>query len=360
MTEPVDILLLGSGPFAARIAFDLAATAQRPTRVLAAARDPRRLAWVQTAARGRAALFATPARFATASVDLLADGAAAALLAQWRPRVVVQAASAQAGAVIAGRRTGWSALVAEGGLSATAIFQSVVTCAVAAAARDAGGNVHLLNGCFPDVVNGLVVAAGLPVLCGVGNVAILANAFAGALAEEGAAARLRVLAHYQQLAAWRAPPEGRGGTPPRVWLDGAELADVFARFADIQLTPEPAIELSGASAAPLALAIAHGLPWQGHVPGPHGLPGGYPVRWDGAALHLDLPPGVTQAAAVAWNARFEAENGLVLEGRRARYTGRLHAAIRAADPSLADGFPLDDLPAAHAAMAALRARLERD
>jgi hypothetical protein len=36
--------------------------------------------------------------------------------------VVVQAASAQASAVIAGRRTGWSALVAEGGLSATAIF----------------------------------------------------------------------------------------------------------------------------------------------------------------------------------------------------------------------------------------------
>jgi saccharopine dehydrogenase-like NADP-dependent oxidoreductase len=82
MNEPVDILLLGSGPFAARIAFDLAATAQRLTRMLVAARDPRRLVWVRTAARGRAALFATPARFATASIDLLAEGAAASLLTQ--------------------------------------------------------------------------------------------------------------------------------------------------------------------------------------------------------------------------------------------------------------------------------------
>lgn len=93
MNEPVDILLLGSGPFAARIAFDLAATAQRPTRVLVAARDPRRLAWVRTTARGRAALFATPARFTVPSVDLLADGVSEALLAKWRPRVIVQAAS---------------------------------------------------------------------------------------------------------------------------------------------------------------------------------------------------------------------------------------------------------------------------
>ena len=358
MNEPVDVLLLGSGPFAARIAFDLAATAKRPTRVLIVARDPRRLAWIRTGARGRAALFETPARFETTSVDLLANGEAAALLVRCRPRVIIQAASAQAGSVIAGRRTGWTQLVADGGLSATAVFQSIVTFAVAAAVRDAHAAAQLVNCCFPDVVNSLVAAAGLPVLCGAGNIGILSNAFAGKLQATGEGGQVRMLAHYQQLGAWRVPPEERGGVPPRVWVDGTEVTDVFDRFADIQLTPEPAVDISGASAVPLALAVAHGKSWRGHVPGPHGLPGGYPVSWDGTAMHLDLPAGLTREAAVACNAHFEAQNGLVVEAGRARYTGRLHAALHAVAPSLAAGFSLDDLHAVHVEMQSLRARLD--
>ncbi|HKM64663.1 MAG TPA: hypothetical protein VJY39_19460 [Acidisphaera sp.] len=359
MSEPADILLLGSGPFAARIAFDLAATARQPTRVIVAARNPARLDWVRTAARARAALFETPARFETTTVDLLDDGEAAALLARVRPRVVVQAASAQPGSVIAGRPTSWTRLVAEGGLSATAVFQALVTCTVAAAVRDAHPTPHLVNCCFPDVVNGLVAASGLPVLCGAGNIGILSNAFAGDVQAAGQTGELRMLAHYQQLGVWRAGPAERGGPPPRLWLDERELPDVFTRFAAVRLTPEPAIDISGASAVPLALALAHGRTWRGHVPGPHGLPGGYPVGWDGETLHLDLPPGLTKQSAVAWNAQFEAENGLVIEGARARYTGRLHEALRRVSPSLAAGFALDDLRDVHAEMQTLRAQLDQ-
>ena len=109
---------------------------------------------------------------------------------------------------------------------------------------------------------------------------------------------------------------------------------------------------------PLALAIAHGWPWRGHVPGPHGRPGGYPVLWDGAALRLDLPPGLTEEAAVAWNARFESDNGLVVEGRHARYKGRLFDALHAVAPSLAAGFPIDHLGSVLSEMEALRTRLQ--
>ena len=69
--------------------------------------------------------------------------------------------------------------------------------------------------------------------------------------------RLKVLAHYQNLAPFRRrPPDARSGRPPRVWIDDEEVADVYRRFADVQLTREPAIEISGASGVPLMLAMA--------------------------------------------------------------------------------------------------------
>lgn len=359
MTAPADILLLGTGAFAARIAFDLAAAAQRPVEVIIAGRNGPRLDWLRTAANARAAIFGTQARFTTQQVDLLQSDAPASLIARVRPVVVTQAASIQTSAVISATGDGWSRLVAEGGLSATAVFQAVLSARVARAVRDAHPAAHMINCCFPDVVNAMLVAMGLPVTCGTGNVAILGGAFAGALsAEPGPECSVRVLAHYQAIGAWRRPPAERGGVPPRVWVSGQEVADVFGRFASVLLTPEPAIEVSGAAGVPLMLAMAAGETWSGHVPGPHGLPGGYPVRWHDGALSLDLPPGLSRDAAIAWNAQFEAANGLVLDGTQVHYTGRLAERLRAVSPQLAAGFDVSELDQVHGAMQELRNRLQ--
>ena len=354
MTQ-TDILLLGTGAFAARIASDIAASAHHPVRVVIAGRSQSRLDWLRTAANARAAIFGSPAHFMTQTVDLLQDDAPASLIAARRPTVVVQAASVQTSAVIATVGDGWSRLVAEGGLSATAIFQAVMSEAVARAVRDVCPAAHLINCCFPDVVNGMLTALGLPVACGTGNVAILATAFAGTVA---APALLHVLAHYQNLDAWRRPAAERAGQSPRVWLNGQPVTDVFAQFQAVLLTPEPAIEISGAAGVPLILAMAAGQDWHGHVPGPLGLPGGYPVCWRNGALTLNLPPRLSQAEAIGWNAGFEATNGLVMSGTRVTYTGRLHETLHAVSPDLAAGFDMADLAAAHAAMGQLRGRLQ--
>ena len=354
MTQ-TQILLLGTGAFAARIAFDIAASARVPVGIVIAGRNQRRLDWLRTAANARAAIFGTPARFATQAVDLLQDDAPARLVAAQRPAVVVQAASVQTSAVIATVGDAWSRLVAEGGLSATAVFQAVMSEAVARAVRDVHPAAQFVNCCFPDVVNGMLTALGLPVTCGTGNVAILANAFAGVLEPPSP---LHVLAHYQNLAPWRRLAADRGGPPPRVWLDGQPVVDVFERFKTVMLTPEPAIEISGAAGVPLILAMAAGQDWHGHVPGPLGLPGGYPVRWHNGALAIDLPPGVSRTDAVNWNAAFEAASGLVMSGTRVTYTGRLQEKLHAVSPALAAGFDMADLTAAHTAMDELRSRLQ--
>src|SRR5262245_25844160 len=358
MARACDILIFGSGSFAQRIACDLAATTGEPIALGLAGRNPTRLAWIATAARARAHMFARPLRLSTYTVDLGAPGAAGALLAKLEPAVVVQAASLQAGAVIAARATAWGRLVADGGLSATAVFQALLSARVARAMRELSLKGELINSCFPDVANGILAGMGLPVLCGIGNIAILAHAFAGSLAEAELRGDLKMLCHYQTIAAWRRPPAERGGASPRVWLDGLEVDDVFARFAPIQLTPEPVIDISGASGVTLLLALAQGRAWAGHVPGPAGVPGGYPVVLEAGKLELDLPAGLSRADAVAWNARFEAENGLVIAADgRAAFTGRLYDRLSAESPVLAAGFHVNDLEAVGQAFGELRQRL---
>ena len=152
----------------------------------------------------------------------------------------------------------------------------------------------------------------------------------------------------------------RDGPPPRVFIDGEEVADVYRRFADVLLTREPAIEISGASGVPLMLAMARGRDWTGHVPGPRGLPGGYPVRLQAGEIDLDLPAPLTRDEAIAWNLRYEQESGLVVGAdRRATYTGILHERLAALSPDLAAGFHVSDIADVYRAMSDLRSRLER-
>jgi hypothetical protein len=359
MTEPADLLLFGSGAFAARIAFDIAATATQPVRVVIAGRNAVRRDWLRVAANARAANFGRPATFLAHAVDLSIPDAADDAILAYRPKVVVQAATTQTSAVISGQKDAWGQLVSEGGLGITAVFNTLFSSRVAGALNKAGSKAHFVNCGFPDVVNSLLAALGLLITCGFGNVAILATAFAG---EHGirAPGRLKVLAHYETIGAWRRPTEERAGMPAaRVWIDDIEVPDIYSAFRGVKLTPEPVIDISGATGVPLILAMIAGSEWQGHAPGPNGLPGGYPVALRKGVLDLDLPTAIKRSEAIAWNARFEAENGLAVDGAgQARYSGRLYQKLRAVSPALAEGFSVSDIETVHKEMEALRAKLQ--
>jgi hypothetical protein len=358
MTTGVDIIVFGTGSFAGRIVCDIAATATHKVTVAIAGRNRDRLRWLKIAANARAAIFERPASFIERPADLRTREAAEMAIAELRPSVVVQAASSQPASVISAQEDAWSQLVAAGGLSATAVFQAHLSARVARAIQTVRPECRFINCCFPDVVNPILAACGLAVECGVGNVAILANAFAGELGIRNPG-RVKVLAPYQTIGPWRRAAETRTGQGARVWIDDAEVPDVYATFAGVKITPEPAIEISGASGGPLMLAMAAGVDWAGHVPGPKGLPGGYPVAYRNGILDLDLPSSITRDEAVRWNAQFEEENGLAVGGDgRVRYTGALYERMREASPELAEGFDVDNIEDVHEAMVALRSKLQ--
>jgi hypothetical protein len=151
MSNTCDILIFGTGSFAQRIACDLAATATAPTQLTIAGRNGLRLDWIATAARARAHMFSRPVEVASRRIDLAAPEAAGELLAVARPAVILQAASFQSGSVISASGNAWTRLVAEGGLSATAVFQSVLSSRIARAAAQASPQSWFINCCFPDV-----------------------------------------------------------------------------------------------------------------------------------------------------------------------------------------------------------------
>ncbi len=357
--SPVNITFFGTGEFAARALFDLASSATQPLTVQVVGRNEPRLAWLRTAANARAVMLGRPLRVVTQVCRSFDDESVTRVLVASRPRVVFQAASLQTASVIRAADTAWSQFVLQGGLSSTAPFQVVLSLRIARLVRQLLPDALFLNACFPDVANPMLAAAGARVLCGVGNIGILSNAFAGSknVREAG---RLRVLSHYQQLGIWRKLPPERVGSAPRVWLDGQEIADVFAEFADVMLSPEVSFDISGATGVPLMIALALGQPWRGHVPGPLGMPGGYPVRVDAQGrIALDLPDGVCATDAGRWNHAFEERNGLTVSSDgQARYHGRLLEMLEQHDPQLAKGFYCADVEEVAERLAVLRARLQ--
>src|SRR4051812_47463324 len=113
MTTKTDIVLFGTGNFAARILFDLAATAPEELSVAVVGRNQARLAWLRTAARARAAMFGTGVRVTDYHLDAFSTGAIAELLHGLQPRVVANTASAQGGRIVTDRPDLWTRLVHE-------------------------------------------------------------------------------------------------------------------------------------------------------------------------------------------------------------------------------------------------------
>ena len=88
----------------------------------------------------------------------------------------------------------------------------------------------------------------------------------------------------------------------RLWWRAVEAMIVPTRRGTNDMAAASAVRtvqaLLGDTAVPL------------HVPGPQGLPGGYPVRAAGGRIELDLPAGIGRADAIAVNRRAQELSGI--------------------------------------------------
>jgi len=350
------ILICGTGNFSLRILMDIASSASIPIVVIICGRNGHRLELLRSAAAGRAQVFGNDIAFQARTVDLMDSTQTAALIEEIKPDVVIQAASTQPVSVLRSEGDRWTELVKNGGYSATLVFQALISIRIAFALKRFSPQSRLVNCCYPDVVNSLIKAAGLPIFSGAGNIAILSNILQSSI-PVNERHDFRMLAHYRNLRDWRCLPSERQEVPCRVWLGDGEVDAVYDRFA-ARLSPEPVPDVSGASIVPPVLALCSGKSWTGHISGPAGLPGGYPVRVTNGEISLNLPSGVTEKEAVDWNLQFESMNGAFVDSfGKIHYTGRLYSEISRISPRLAEGFHISEIELVWADMNELRNRL---
>jgi hypothetical protein len=329
-----------------------------PTNITVAARNTAAAADIAYLTGSRGHLVASPTRCEPATVDLNDPAAVAALVDRLHPDLVLLAASLQSPWERTAAPSAWTDLLAHGGFGLSLPLQARFAITVADAAA-ATGSV-LVNACFPDAVNPVLHALGRPVCCGIGNAATVAASLGAALRTPGQdqATQLRVLAHHVHLHAPERPDD-----EALAWLDDVPVPDVARRLAALRASDRQLLnQVTGLTAARAIEALLTGADYRTSVPGPAGLPGGYPVRIADHGVTLDLPAGLTVADAIARNQRWAVADGVVVDGATVRFVGAAAELIETQAPGLPRSFELtgpDVVDAVCDELMALRDRLRK-
>lgn len=346
------LVVVGSGSLARAVCCGLAVVVEQPVDVVVAARAASKAAEVCYLAGTRAALSGRPLAFRPAVADCARADEVAELLASTAPAGVLLCASTQSPWERPRAPSAWTALLDRAGFGLTLPLHAELALVVGRAVAEAAPGAWFVNACFPDAVNPLLAAVGARVLCGIGNVALMAASLQAALGLEDQR-RLEVLAHHVHL---HAP--GRPDEEALAWCDDAPVEAVSKLLAAQRATARPELNrVTGYAGAVVLRDLLAGAEADTSLPGPVGLPGGYPVRLRGGRLALRLPPGVSETEAVAFNQRAALRDGAVVEGDRVRFGPVVQEALEPLAPDLAGGFRVADAAAAAGAVHRLRDRL---
>ena len=115
--------------------------------------------------------------------------------------------------------------------------------------------------------------------------------------------------------------------------------------------------VTGAAVSQLILALLDDRPFSGSVPGPLGEVGGYPVTLKHGAIAIDLPPGLSMAAARDVNSRAALREGVVVRDGAAHFSAAARDALLEHGYSFAEGFTASRLAEAIGELRVLRERL---
>jgi hypothetical protein len=343
------VVLLGSGALARSVCYSLAVSGT-PMIVTVAARDGVKAAEIAYVGNVRAALSGSPVRCRAVPSQLADPLELSRVLAATMPNIVLLAASFHSPCERLTNPSAWTSLLDRTGFGVTAPLHALLAITTAQVVAQTG-RARLLIASFPDAVNPILAALGLPVFAGVGNAALLTASLRAAL-DVHPRTRVRMLAHHVHL-----DPPDSPANEARAWIDDTQVPDVTSALAAQRATDRCELNLiAGHSAALLIKDLVGGAEIHTTLPGPLGLPGGYPVRIV-EDIELDLPDEVSTEAAVEWNRAAGRRDGFDIEGGHIRFSERATGALEPHLPNLSDGFPVEELGTVAGQLLDLRTKL---
>jgi hypothetical protein len=247
----------------------------------------------------------------------------AATLASIKPDIIVNCASLQSWRVITQLPKPAFEALDKAQLGPWLPMHLAPAYALMRAVRQSGVRALTVNLAFPDAVNAILDKVGLAPDVGAGNIANLVPATRCAIARladcEPADVRVKLIG--QHYFSHYVP---RGGLPDEAnahlcyWVKGEEWTGEFNVRNIFDRVATDFRRLGGVDGqfltATSAVKIIEGLhardETEAHAPGPHGLPGGYPVRIGMGRVLLSLPYGITRADAITVNQSGQRQDGI--------------------------------------------------
>ena len=251
------------------------------------------------------------------AVDCASEAEVADLLGRARPDLIVQCASLLSPWALVDRADPTARAFARAGLGIALPMQLPVLLATMRAVRATGFQGPVANLSFPDVTNALLARLGLAPTLGLGNVTMqllrVRGALRSTLGPDAELPLVRVLGHHNQVyAVMRAELPADEGERVRVFLgEEGTRADELA-YAGHAFAPGIVYNRVTATACVHTLRALLDGPkrTRSSVPGPLGLPGGYPVAIENGRVELDLPPGQPLDEAIEWMERIGRRDGV--------------------------------------------------
>lgn len=341
------LLITGAGSLARATAQALPAALQALNktcdghidRLVVVSRTERSAHWVGMLAAAAAGAIDHPLEVDARTMSWAASGLAS-LFEHVRPDIVLHTASFQSAWSLSGK-TPWACLVSEAGYGVTLPLQAALAIKIHDANRAAGGNAQIVNACYPDLANAACDRLGRRFLSGIGNVALLAEAYRQSLSARSASS-VAVLAGHWDVATAMMPPSQRPASP-RVWLEGAEITDHRVTHARQLEAGESLNLLNAALTARFLAALMHRADADIHLPGVHGALGGGPARLRGGVLEAILPSDLSADDAAAFHRQRSLADGAVLEGDDAILSPRAAAAVEKAGVAIRARYPLEEI-----------------
>jgi hypothetical protein len=192
------------------------------------------------------------------------------------------------------------------------------------AVHQSGIRSTVVNASYPDIVNPALSAAGLAPAVGIGNICNAVPGIKLAVAHLLGCPTREVDVRFfaQHYVSYRMPSTGSTDGAPyhlTVLRNGEELptdrldhSNIFALVAGAfrRVKGIAGQSVTASSATAVLRAIADDANRVVHAPGPCGLPGGYPVRLDAAAVSVELPSGVSVDSAIRINNECQKYDGI--------------------------------------------------
>lgn len=329
------VVLFGTGVLARSLAHSLSHLRDGEGSVIIAGRSMANAGGIAKSASVRRWIQGGRWSFSAQQVLLEDSAQLASFLNRTHPEVVVCCASLHAPADLWDSRSEWAALVKQAGFGVTTALHAPVAVSIARAVKQSASESLLINACYPDVINWLLTVLDLPIFCGIGNIGTIAACLQEALGAPNQQ-QLKAIAHHYHLR--QAPEQEEAGV--QVWFRETRLRNAGELLSNQRSLGRLDMNaIAGSAAAIVVASLACGIDLETHVPGPLGLPGGYPVRLSARSLRLRLPRGVDEEAAKNINLDASLRDGVELSpDGTVTFSERARESLARYSPALSRGF----------------------